>query len=471
MQNTFDIAIIGSGPGGYRAAVIAALRGKRVAIIEKDDWGGCCLNRGCVPKKAWHYTATLIKKSQTFADRGISGSLQGDLQQSWQHQRSLVTTTQTNYLNYLSHLNVTKYQGTASFLTPQSLRIEQANQADVTLTAKNIIIATGSSAKPIQSLPWIENRILSTDMLFDRPPPTGNRVAIFGSGVIGTEMAFILSQYNKQISWLVRSPPLSTSSFSQPGLNVLSNALTSANTHWQQYHQLINVDINDNDITLTFDNLPAITIDWILLGTGRSPNSEQLQLNNIALKLDPHGFIQRNQHLQTQHTNIYAIGDCANPNMTANHALAEASYAINHILGASQPPYESLWVPQVIYSATEMARIGWNDEQAEDADFEPAIGFSSFQVSPCAMGQDATQGHVRLLADLDTGRFLGGEVVGEQADELIHNLTNTQAPEQQLKTIVNTRYNHPSRMEEILNASETLASQWGLEQFIFNDAN
>jgi len=471
MKNTFDIAIIGSGPGGYRAAIVAALRGKRVAIIEKDHWGGCCLNRGCVPKKAWHDTATLIKKSQTFNKRGLTGRLQGDLQQSWQHQRSVVTTTQTNYLNYLSHLKVTKYQGTASFLTPQHLCIKQSDRTKITLTAKNMIIATGSSAKPMQSLPWIENRVLSTDMLFDSPPPTGHRVAIFGSGVVSTEMAFILSQYNKQISWLVRAPPLSTSRFSQPGLKALNTALTSAHTHWQQYHQFISMTVNDNDITLTFDNLPPITVDWILLGMGRSPYSDSLQLNNIALTLDPHGFIQRNHHLQTQHKNIYAIGDCANPNMTANHALAEASYAINHILGTSQPAYQPQWVPQVIYSATEMARIGWNDDQAEDRGFEPAIGFSSFQVSPCAMGQEATHGHVRLLAELETGRFLGGEIVGEQAGELIHGLTTSQAPAQQLKTIVNTRYNHPSRMEEILNASETLASQWGLEQFIFNDTN
>ncbi|MHB1942971.1 MAG: FAD-dependent oxidoreductase, partial [Acidiferrobacteraceae bacterium] len=124
----FDLIVIGSGPGGYRAAVLGALRGLRVAIVEKAEWGGCCLNRGCVPKKAWYHTARLLVASRHFAERGISGALRVDLDAAWEHQRAVVTRVRNSYLDYMKRLGIARHEGVAAFAS--SRRVEITRGAD-----------------------------------------------------------------------------------------------------------------------------------------------------------------------------------------------------------------------------------------------------------------------------------------------------------------------------------------------------
>ena len=148
--------------------------------------------------------------------------------------------------------------------------------------------------------------------------------------------------------------------------------------------------------------------------------------------------------------------------MTANHALADAGIVIHNIMQTENKKATSDWIPQSVYSAIEMSRIGKNEDQAEDEGFEPAIGFSSFETSPSALGQDDNDGFVRLIADMDSSALLGAEIVGSNASELIHMVSNADHPEGQLKTILAHRYSHPTRTEELLNAVDTMMSKWGM---------
>jgi dihydrolipoamide dehydrogenase len=164
---------------------------------------------------------------------------------------------------------------------------------------------------------------------------------------------------------------------------------------------------------------------------------------------------------------IYAIGDCANPRMTSNHALAEAAVAVANIVSPGSARRDAGAVPEVVYSALELARLGLSEVQAEEAGYEPATGFASLAASPAARAIGEPRGFVRLVADLDSGALLGAEAVGAHAGEWLHIVGATLRAPDALARLAGLRYNHPALAEEILNATETLAAKWGLGPVVF----
>lgn len=465
MSERYDITVIGSGPGGYRAAILAALRGKQVAIVEKAEWGGCCLNRGCVPKKDWHHTATVLASGSGFSERGIRGTLEPDIAAAWAHQKRVVETVRDSYVNYMKRLGVTAYVGHGALLDTHTVEVRGAEGVQ-SLDTEHVILATGSSPHVPEGIALQTGRVLTTDMLFDEPVPAGARVALIGSGVIGTEFAFILSLLGKQVSWLTRSRPLSKSRFSPQARRTLSEALKKHGVEPRVGVQPTAVRAEEDGVVLDLNDGSTLEVDWVLLGTGRRPHTEGIGLEQVGIATDERGFIVRGPDLRTSVPNIYAIGDVTSPQMTANQALADATLAIENILSGGSAAQDPNTVPEAIYSAVEMARIGLEDDEAEDGGFEPAVGFAAFETSPRALGQGDSEGFVRLLADMDSGALLGGEIVGAEAAELIH-LLSAADPQTALRQLTRARYNHPGRAEELQNAVETMASKWGLDAFVY----
>ena len=463
----FDLLVIGSGPGGYRAAVLAALRGRKAAIIERQTWGGTCLNRGCVPKKDWHHSAKLINKSKGFAKRGIvGGELQGDMNVAWQHQHEVVKTVRESYVDYLQRLGVEQFTGHGRFLDPHTVVVENG-QGQTQISASHIIIATGSAPNMPAGITPVSGRILHSDMLFDEAAPAGKRVAVVGGGVIGTEFAFIFQMLGKEVTWLTNSKPLSKTLYTPQALGALTKALKAAGVEPRSRCRLESAEVTEQGVLLRLQNGETVEADWALIAAGRTPYTAELGLENTGVKLDAKGFVQANDYLQTAEKHIYAIGDVVGPYLTANQALADATLAVSNIIDDNTRKREPLWVPELVYSALELGRLGMNDDMAEDEELEPAVGFAAFETSPKAMGQGDTDGFVRILADMDSGQLLGGEVIGDEAGELIHLLALAPDRDTALKWIAEGRYNHPARSEELLNATETLASQWGLGEQIF----
>lgn len=466
MTGSHDLAVIGSGPGGYRAAVLGALRGLDVVIIEGSVWGGCCLNRGCVPKKDWYHSARLIAAQGHFEGRGIRGTLSGNLDQAWTHQHEVVTTVRNSYRSYLKHLKVRSVDGHARLVGPEEIEVRGSN-GTLTVRARHIIIATG--AEPIVPQPFelAEERILSTDTLFDRPAPAGERVAVIGSGVVATEFAYILRMLGREITWLTRSRPLSRLGFSPQALSTLNSRLAAADVKPRQVPDYEAVHHGEDGVTITASDGQRFEVDWVLLGTGRRPHTEGLGLEDLGIETDRNGFVMRTETLQTAVPNIYAIGDVAGHWMTANHALSDATIAVDNILGGNERRQDGRFVPMVVYSAVEMARLGMDEDTAEDEELEPAVGFAAFETSPRALGQDEPEGFVRLIGDMDSGALLGGEIIGGDAGELIHLLSLAPDRDTALAWLARGTWNHPARAEEILNATETLASKWHLQAAIF----
>ncbi len=459
-----DLLVIGSGPGGYRAAVLGALRGLKVGIVEKAEWGGCCLNRGCVPKKTWYHSARLIAGSRAFAKRGIQGSLQGDLQAAWEHQKKVVRSVRDSYLDYMKRLGVSGFAATASFVDAHTVALDGRDQ----IQAGHIIIATGGYPYVPKPFHLTDGKILTSDDLFSQPPPPGTRVAVIGSGIIGAEFAFILAMLGKQVSWVAQQQPLSKLGFSTPTLKLLMERFKALGIEPRLGHRPEAVEMLPEGVKLILQGgADEVVADWVLLGTGRRPHTNSLNLDAAGVSTDSRGFVKVNEHLQTTQPHIYAIGDVANQVMTANQALADAAIAVANILEPGSRRQNRRAVPALVYSALEMGRIGMNEEEAEEAGKEPAVGFAAFESNPWALGQDDTEGFVRLVADMDSGELLGAEVVGADAGELIHLVAQQYGQPAVLRRLAQSFYNHPARAEEFLNATETLAAKWGLTHRVF----
>ena len=459
-----DLLVIGSGPGGYRAAVLAKLRGLDVAVVEQAAWGGACLNRGCVPKKAWHHSAKLVARSRDWQARGLKTHLEVDFPAAWQHQKKVVENVRESYVDYLRRLGVTRYTGHARFADAR--RVEVAGKL---VEARHFVIASGSVPRVPRPFRLIPGRVLSTDELFDMPPPAGRKVALVGGGVIGVEFAFILTLLGHEVVWLARAAPLASGRFSAPALKLLNEALARygiapRRTAVQRMAEAA------GGLQLALDDGAAIEVDWLLLGTGRLPNTADLGLEAAGVALDAQGYVAVDAHLRTSRPHIYAIGDCANPIMNANQALADAAVAVANLIEPGSRERQADAVPELVYSALELGRLGLNEAQAEDAGLEPATGFAAFESNPRALGMGEAEGYVRLIADLDSGALLGAEVVGADAGELIHLVAARYGREDALASLAQSFYNHPALGEEMQNAAETLAAKWGLMAQVFGKA-
>ncbi|MFA9460096.1 dihydrolipoyl dehydrogenase family protein [Thiohalorhabdus sp. Cl-TMA] len=468
MRESLDLMVIGSGPGGYRAAIYAALRGLSVGIVEEADWGGTCLNRGCIPKKDWHYTAKTIARSAKFADRGIAGGpLRGDLAKAWTHQERVVAQVQESYVGFMDRLKVRKFRGRARLDGDTNVVIDGPDAG--TVEAANVILATGSRPAPLPGVEPISGKVLTTDMLFDEEAPPAGEVIVAGSGIIGTEMAFILAQLGCSVTWVASGAPLRKTKFTPQARGALEDKLREYGIEWRTGGRLAGTRVEGARVLAELDDGAILEADWLLLGTGREPVTTDLGLGGAGVETDGKGYIQVDAHRRTTRAGIYAIGDCANRNQTANHAMADAVVAVKNILEAESAEADDDLVPEVVYSALEMARVGLDDDEAEDAEYEPAVGFTSFETNPKALGQDTDEGFTRLLADMDEGILLGGEIIGDSAGELIHILTSQPDPETALNRIAQGKFNHPAMAEEVLNSTETLAANWGLGPEIFGE--
>ena len=447
----FDLIVIGSGPGGYRAAVLAAQRGLQVAIVEKAEWGGCDLNRGSIPKNTWHHTAKLIAANACLAKRGVQGALTGDLTQAWEHQKKTVKAVRDNYIANMKKLGIAGFAAQAAFVDANTISLDGRDS----LSAAHFIVATGASSFVPKPFSLIDQKVLTSDELFNHVPPEGKRVAIVGSGAVATEFAFILSMLGKEVVWISQNAPLANTSFSPAAQNLLLEKFKLYGIEPNMGNRPEAVEIMPEGVKLIWQGDADETIvDWVLLGTGRRPHTTGLNLDAAGVNTDSKGFIKVNEYLQTAQPAIYAIGDVANQRMSANQSMADAQIAVANILQAETRKQNRPAVPEVVYTALELGRVGLNGS-AENKD--PAIGLGTFENNPRALGQDATDGYVRLVADAQSGVLLSGEAVGPDAGELVHIIAQHYGQPNALLHLAQAFYSHPARAEEIFSAAAEIA--------------
>lgn len=446
---TYDLAVVGSGPGGYKAAVTAANLGARVALIDAGVLGGTCLNRGCIPKKALHHQAALLDEFRSLQGRGLEGEVHLDLAAARAHKEQVVTTIRNGLTTWLRRNPVDLYTSRARLTGAGSLTLDDGTS----LEAGRIVLATGSRPRDLPECPVDGDRVLSSDHFLDGPAPAAGRYLCVGGGPVNAELAYVLRQFGAEVTLITRGERLLPGDrlperagqalgrrFRRMGLDVRPDTTVAASRHV------------DGGVAVTLSDGEETVFDRVLVAVGRQPSSEGLGLEEAGVAVTPGGFVRTNEYLETTLPGVYAVGDVKPGAMNANAALQEGKVAARNALeGNSERPHPDR-VPTVIYSALEIAAVGLSEERAEAAGFEPVTALGSFGASPKAHAHGASEGFVEVVLDEETGQLLGGCIVGPEAGEQIHLLGAACQSSRGLNFLSELCYSHPSWCEELENA-------------------
>ena len=457
-MSTYDVAVIGSGPGGYVAAIRCAQLGLKTAIIEKyATMGGTCLNVGCIPSKALldssHHYEDAIKH---FEEHGIEipGEVKINLEKMMSRKASVVDQTTKGIEFLMSKNDIDTYQGVGSFKDKTHINIAVADGDDITIEAKNIIIATGS--KPA-SLPFIdidkERVITSTEALKLKEIP--KHMIVIGGGVIGLELGQVYKRLGSEVSvveYMDRIIPTMDAAQSKE----LTKVMKKQGIKFFVSHKVSGVTRNGDEVVVTAtdkkDNEVEFKGDYVLVSVGRKPYTDGLNLDAAGLHTDERGRVAVNDHLQTNIANIYAIGDVVKGAMLAHKAEEEGVFVAETIAG-QKPHIDYNLIPGVVYTWPEVASVGKTEEQLK----ESGIEYKSGQFPMRALGRSRASGDidgfVKILADKKTDEVLGVHMVGARVADLIAEGVTAMEFRASAEDIARMSHAHPTYAEAVKEAA------------------
>ncbi|MDP2916721.1 MAG: dihydrolipoyl dehydrogenase [Dehalococcoidia bacterium] len=418
MTERKDIIIIGAGPGGYVAAIRARQFGKSVALIEGDQLGGICLNRGCIPSKALLSVTRLLSRVRQANRYGVDLSVNGvDIAKLDEWKNGIVKRTRDGLRFLMTSNKVDIIPGMAKLLDSKTVGVKSADGTEKLVQADNIIIATGSSPRLVPGLAFDGKRVLSPEQVMADISIAPSKIVILGGGVIAAELAGICRSLGGRVTLVVRSEVLRR--FDKDIRSICVSSLRSAGVEIVTGAELENVEDSGNSFRLRFKQANqslSIEADRVIVAVGRIPNTSGLGLKETGVTLDSGGCIAVNDKKQTSVPGIYAIGDVIGAPLLAHKASAEGKYAAELISGAAArlPRY----IPHVVFSACEAASVGLTEDEAR-AQTDVKIGYFPFPALGAAIASDNTSGFVKLIADPSNDRIMGVHVAGEGAAELI----------------------------------------------------
>ncbi|MBC5834414.1 dihydrolipoyl dehydrogenase [Flavobacterium sp. F372] len=456
-MSQFDVTIIGSGPGGYVAAIRCAQLGFKTAIIEKySTLGGTCLNVGCIPSKALLASSHHYEELQHFADHGIevSGEVKVNLEKMIARKQAVVDQTSGGVKYLMDKNKVTVFEGVGSFESATSVKVTKNDGSSEVIESKNIIIATGS--KP-SSLPFIKldkDRIItSTEALKLKEVP--KHLVIIGGGVIGIELGQVYLRLGAQVSvveFMDRIIPGMDASLSKE----LTKVLKKQGMKFYTSHKVQSVDRAGDVVTVKAENAKGeiITLegDYSLVSVGRRPYTDALNADKAGVKVTERGMIEVNDHLQTSVSNIYAIGDVVRGAMLA-HKAEEEGVMVAEILAGQKPHIDYNLIPGVVYTWPEVAAVGKTEEQLKAAGIDFKAGSFPFKALGRARAGGDTDGFVKILADAKTDEVLGVHMIGARCADLIAEVVTAMEFRASAEDISRMSHAHPTFAEAIKEAA------------------
>lgn len=417
----YDLVVIGSGPGGYVAAIRAAQLGLSVALVERyPSLGGTCLNVGCIPSKALLDSSEKYYEARKhFAEHGIHiGQIGVDWEKMLARKAQVVRQT-VGGVEYLMKKNkVAVFHGHGRFLSANEVAVE----GGPTLYGKHIIIATGSKPAPLSGLPIDKKRIITSTQALTLPE-IPKRMVIIGGGVIGVEMASIYGRLGTELTiveFLDRLLPGMDADAAEEVRRILT---TDYGAKVLLGHAAESAEVKNEGVRLRIvpqkggDPL-LLEADYVLVAVGRRPYTEGLQLEKAGLSTDERGRIPVNAHLQTAVPHIYAIGDVIHGPMLAHKASEDGVFVAEQLAGR-KPHLDYLQVPSVVYIWPEVASVGYTEESLQKEGRAYRVGKFPYRASGRARAAHETRGFVKVLADARTDRLLGMHIVGPRAADLI----------------------------------------------------
>lgn len=448
-MDSFDVIVIGSGPGGYVAAIRCAQLGMKTAIIEKyQQLGGTCTNVGCIPSKALLDSSEhFYNASHNFKTHGIElKDLQVNLGQMIARKESVVKQNNDG-INFLMKKNkITVYTGKASFVNSEIISIQGEMKTEI--TSKNIIIATGSKPSTLKGITVDKKRIItSTEALkFSEIP---KHLIIIGGGVIGLELGSVYARLGSKISILEFTDSIIGTMDRSLGKE-LQKVLQKEGFEFYLNHKVTSATTNGKTVNVKAENKEGKIIsfdgDYCLLSTGRSPYTENLGLENSGLKTDESGRIPVNENLQTSVKGIYAIGDVIKGAMLAHKAEEEAIF-VSEIIAGQKPHINYLLIPVVVYTWPEVAAVGFTEEELKANKREYKSGSFPFKASGRARASMDIDGFVKVLADNKTDEILGVHMIGPRAADMIAEAVVAMEYRASAEDIARMSHAHPTYTE------------------------
>ena len=454
----YDVAIIGSGPGGYVAAIRCAQLGMKTAIIEKySTLGGTCLNVGCIPSKALldssHHYEDAVKHFETHGI-DIPGEIKVDLEKMISRKQSVVDQTCDGVKFLMDKNKITVYEGLGSFKDATHINIAKADGETETIEVKNVIIATGS--KP-SSLPFIkldkERVITSTEALKLKEIP--KHLVIIGGGAIGLELGQVYKRLGAEVTvveFMDRIIPGMDAALSKE----LTKVMRKQKVKFLVSHKVKSVENTGDEVVIKADNKKGEEVeikgDYCLVAVGRRPYTEGLNLEAAGVQLEKNGTIAVNDHLQTNVANIYAIGDVVRGAMLA-HKAEEEGTMVAELLAGQKPHIDYNLIPGVVYTWPEVAAVGKTEEQLKEEGTQYKVGQFPMRALGRSRASMDLDGFVKILADKETDEVLGVHMIGARAADLIAEGVTAMEFRASAEDISRMSHAHPTYAEAIKEAA------------------
>jgi dihydrolipoamide dehydrogenase len=456
MKQKYDIAVIGAGPGGYIAALKAAETNKRVALIERDKFGGTCLNLGCIPTK------TLYQSSQNFVNYlEYSRKLKDPFVQDKNIVRKAFENAMVTKDNVIASLrkqlerlvkrsDINVYRGSAYLSSRREVAIDDTEK----IYAKKIIVATGSTPILPPQFDLDRKKVMTSNEILDlRELP--ERILIVGGGYIGCEYANIFVNYGVDVTLVELLPRILNSEDDDVAREVL-RTFKKRGVNIYQNIGLDSVEINGVRVNSRLSNGKTLETDLLLMAVGRNPNSKGLGLEKLGIKLNEKGAIGVNDRLRANRNDIYAIGDVIDRELRLAHVSEKEGIIgisdISRDMSFSPMSYEV--IPTAIFVEPEVASVGKREFQLKHEGIEYVVGKSWYEKNAMAQCSGNTTGFVKLIVDKTTLEILGAAIVGSHSADLIGIIATAMNSKATIETLDNSVWFHPSRPEAIKGAAE-----------------
>jgi dihydrolipoamide dehydrogenase len=458
MAKEFDVVVLGAGPGGYVGAIRASQLGLSTAIVEKKYWGGVCLNVGCIPSKALLRNAELAYILNHQADTfGISGDFSLDYGKAYKRSRR-VSNGLSKGVQFLMRKNkIESFEGWATIQGANSMNVALNSGENEELRFKNLVIATGASTRLIPGAELSERIVTYEEQIMEDKLPAS--VIIAGAGAIGVEFAYIMRNYDVDVTmveYLDRILPLEdpeisaelSKAFKKLGVKIMTSTGVDA--------------IVDDGESVAVVVTPAdgaqetLKAERVLQAIGFQPRVEGYGLENLGVELNEAGGVAINDKMQTNVSNIYAVGDVTAKLMLAHVAEAMGVVAAENIAGAPTATLDFDMMPRATYCQPQVASFGYTEAQAKERGFDINVAKFPFQANGKARGMGDATGFVKVISDVKYGEILGAHMIGHDVTELLPELTLARSAELTPAEIARNVHAHPTLSEALKEAAHGL---------------
>jgi dihydrolipoamide dehydrogenase len=459
MAKEYDVVVLGAGPGGYVAAIRASQLGLRAAIVEKQWWGGVCLNVGCIPSKALLHNAELAHiVTHRAAEFGFKFPGQVELDYGVAFQRSRKTSDRLvrGVKGLMKNNKIDSYDGWGTFQDAHTIEVALNDGQKETLTGKNIIIATGSEARTLPNT-QIGPRV-RTYLQFILDDKLPKSIVIIGAGAIGTEFAYVYHNYGVEVTMVEFMPTMLPLEDEEVAKELEKQYVKmGVKVHTDTRVEGVKEDADGVTVSVTKDGqAQEIRAEMCLQAIGWRPRTEGYGLEKTGVKLTDRGWIDVDDYMHTNVPGVYAIGDITAKIQLAHVASAQGIIAAEAMAGHETMPLNYIMMPRCTYCQPQVASFGYTEKQARELGREINVKKFPWQANGKALGLGETAGFVKVISDAKYGEILGGHLIGPNVTELLPELTLAQMWELTPAEIARNVHAHPTLSEALMEVAHGL---------------